>query len=120
MSRSPLWLAPVIGLSAACSMFSQTISTDKHDRVHAALPAGISADEAQARLNGLDFSCTRRTGDYPDESGSTVTAEHFLSCVQRPGIVSFACENRDQVYVALLGEVVDKVSVVRGPNCSQR
>ncbi|MDB5985506.1 MAG: hypothetical protein JWR16_559 [Nevskia sp.] len=106
------------GLLAGCSFFSQTVTPQRRDRIHAALPIGLSADEAEAKLNGLGFSCIRRSGDYPDENGNDVAAHGFLQCTQRPGTISFNCENRDQVYVALAGNVVDHVSVVRGPDCS--
>jgi len=114
----------------ACSFFSQTVSLEQRDRIHAALPVGMAADDAEGKLNELGFQCTRRRGDYPDEDGNDVRSRKFLSCMQRPGTVSFNCENRDQVYVALAGavqgsvqnqeplEVVDHVSVVRGPNCA--
>jgi hypothetical protein len=125
----------IIGLAlcsmlTACSFFSQTVAPEQRDRVHAALPIGMDADDAEGKLNELGFQCTRRSGDYPDEDGNDVRSRQFLSCIQRSGTVSFNCENRDQVYVALAGaaqatpaaeepvEVVDHVSVVRGPNCA--
>ena len=123
--RSRVILATAsLSLLAGCSFFSQTVTQKQHDRVHDALPIGMAADEAEAKLNGLGFSCFRRSGDYPDENGNDVAAHGFLQCTQQPGPISFNCENRDQVYVALAGggqdavEVVDHVSVVRGPNCS--
>lgn len=118
-SRARAMLAGAgLSLLAGCSFFSQTVTPQQHDRIHAALPIGLSADEAEAKLNGLGFDCIRRSGDYPDENGTDVAARGFLQCTQRPSTFSFNCENRDQVYVALAGDVVDHVSVVRGPNCS--
>lgn len=114
----------------ACSFFSQTVAPEQRDRIHTALPVGMDADDAEGKLNELGFQCTHRSGDYPDEDGNDVRSRQFLSCMQRSGTVSFNCENRDQVYVALAGaaqgsastqeplEVVDHVSVVRGPNCA--
>jgi len=121
--RQPPRLPVVIAVACAnllagCSFFSQTVTPKQHDRIHAALPIGLSADEAEAKLNELGFGCIRRSGDYPDENGSDVAARGFLQCTQRPATISFNCENRDQVYVALAGGVVDHVSVVRGPDCS--
>ncbi len=106
-------------LLAGCSFFSETVSPQQRDRIHAALPVGMAADDAEGKLNELGFGCIQRSGDFPDENGNDVAARGFLQCTKRPRTISFNCENRDQVYVVLAGGVVDRVSVVRGPNCSQ-
>lgn len=113
-----------IGLAAAglalgaCSWFSQTPGADVVARVHREVPPGISLDEAEANLAGLGFDCAMRHGAYTDERGVDHEDARFLQCTRRPGTVSFACENRDQV-VVVPGSTgrVEAVEVGRGPDC---
>lgn len=103
---------------SACSLFSQTPDPSVQQRVRANLPYGTSAADAESKLSGLGFACSRRQGNYLDESGHTRNAEHFLFCEERPGAVSFTCLNRNQVTAVLKNGVVSAIEVTRGPSCS--
>lgn len=105
---------------AGCSLFGQTVDPKVRDRVHAALKPGLSMDEAESTLLGMNFSCATRGGDFSDETGHDRSAPRFLHCIERPGTVSFSCMNRDQVYVVPRDGVVHEVNVVRGPDCAER
>lgn len=117
-------LLPLLGCAwlGGCSYlrdtFSQTPAQQTQDKVHAALPVGTTMDEAEARLASMNFACQPRAGTYIDEFGKQRSAERFLSCTRRAGLVGFNCENRDQVYVVPNNGVVDQVAVVRGPDCT--
>ena len=106
-------------LLPACSLFSQTPDPAVRGKVRAALPYGLATDAAAEKLSGLGFACSRRIGQYSDESGQTHSAEHFLDCEERPGPVSFTCLNRDHVTVVLRGEQVAGIEVTRGPSCER-
>ncbi|MDI3258194.1 MAG: hypothetical protein QJR02_00495 [Sinobacteraceae bacterium] len=99
--------------------FGQSVDPRERERIHAAVPVGISSDEAEAKLSGLGYGCTARQGNFVDESGNQRSAARFLACVAKPGRWSFACENRDEVVVVVKDGIVDEVDAVRGPNCDQ-
>lgn len=101
------------------STFSQTVDPKTNDHVHASVPIGTTMVAAEATLSSQGYNCDTRTGNFTDELGRSRSASRFLSCVQRAGKVSFACENRDQVVVVPSGGVVDEVDVVRGPDCDR-
>ena len=100
------------------STFSQTPDPKTSGHVHASVPIGTTMVAAEATLSSQGYNCDTRTGNFTDELGRNRSASRFLSCVQRAGKVSFACENRDQVVVPS-GGVVDEVNVVRGPDCDR-
>ena len=100
--------------------FNDSTSSGSVDRVHAAVRQGMTMDEAEAHLSGLDFDCGPRQGNFVDEHGASRSAPRFLSCTSRPRTISFACENRDQVIVVPNNGVVDEVDVLRGPDCTPR
>jgi hypothetical protein len=102
------------------STFNQTVDPRTSDHVHASVPIGTTMVAAEATLSSQGYNCDTRTGNFTDELGRDRSAPRFLSCVQRAGKVSFACENRDQVVVVPSGGVVDEVNVVRGPDCDQQ
>ncbi len=102
------------------STFNQTVDPKTSDHVHASVPIGTTMVAAEATLSSQGYNCDTRTGNFTDELGHDRSAPRFLSCVQRAGKVSFACENRDQVVVVPSGGVVDEVNVVRGPDCDQQ
>lgn len=106
-----------LAILAGCTLFSQTPSPDVQHQVRAAISYGMSAETADSKLSGLGFACSKRQGNYLDESGHTRSAEHFLFCERRPGKISFACENRDQVTAVLRNGVVAAIEVTRGPSC---
>lgn len=101
----------------ACSLFGTTPSPAKRQAVRDALPYGMDIAQAQSKLSGLGFACSRRTGNYTDESGAERSSERFLFCEQRPNAISFACENRDQVTVIDRDSTVSGIEVTRGPSC---
>lgn len=118
--RYPGWrtaLLAVLLLSAGCSLFSQTPDPQRRKAIRAALPYGLPVETAESRLSGLGFACSRRQGNYLDEEGRTRSADHFLFCEQRPGRISFSCENRDQVTVLSREGLVSGIEVVHGPSC---
>lgn len=102
------------------STFSQTPDPKTSGHVHASVPIGTTMVAAEATLSSQGYNCDTRTGNFTDELGRNRSASRFLSCVQRAGKVSFACENRDQVVVVPSGGVVDEVNVVRGPDCDRQ
>lgn len=102
-----------------CSLFSQTPDPGRRNEIRARVPYGASVVEAESRLSGLGFGCTRRKGEFVDERGATRSAPDFLYCQERPGVVSFACQNRDQVTVVLRENTVSGIEVRRGPSCDQ-
>lgn len=104
-------------LLPACSLFSTTPSPAKRQAVRDALPYGMDIAQAQSKLSGLGFACSRRTGNYTDEGGAEHSSERFLFCEQRPNTISFACENRDQVTVIDRDGTVSGIEVTRGPSC---
>lgn len=104
---------------AGCSLLSQTPDPDRRSEIRARVAYGLTLAEAESRLSGLGFGCTRRQGEYLDESGASRSARDFLHCVERPGVVSFACQNRDQVTVVLRDDKVSGIEVRRGPSCDQ-
>lgn len=104
---------------AGCSLFSQTPDAGRRSEIRSTVPYGMTIDTAESKLSGLGFACSRRGGNYLDESGTTRSAERFLACEERPGVVSFACENRDQVTVVEREGVVSGIEVTRGPSCTQ-
>ncbi|MCK9194622.1 MAG: hypothetical protein M0P19_12195 [Nevskia sp.] len=104
---------------SACSLFSQTPDPGLQQRVRANLPYGTSTADAESKLSGLGFACSKRQGNYLDESGHTRNAEHFLFCEERPGAISFTCLNRNQVTAVLKNGVVSAIEVTRGPSCSK-
>ena len=120
-------LAAII-LIAGCSTlnsymhdtFNQTVDPATSDHIHASVPIGATMIAAEATLSSQGYNCETRTGNYTDELGHDRNAPSFLSCVQRAGKISFACENRDQVIVVPSGGVVDQVNVVRGPDCDRQ
>lgn len=101
------------------STFSQTVDPKISDHVHSSVPIGTTMVAAEATLSSQGYNCDTRTGNFTDELGRNRSASRFLSCVQRAGKLSFACENRDQVVVLPSGGVVDEVDVVRGPDCDR-
>jgi hypothetical protein len=98
---------------------SSSVDPRERERVHAAVPVGTTSEAAEAKLSGLGYRCTTRRGNFVDEAGNQRSAARFLACVARPGRLSFACENRDEVVVVLDNGIVDEVDVMRGPNCDQ-
>lgn len=110
--------ASALVLLAGCSLFSQTPDPQLRRNVRDAVPYGATAEQAATKLSGLGFACSRRQGNYSDESGHTRSAEHFLFCEERPHAVSFTCENRDQVTVILRDDKVSGIEVLRGPSCT--
>jgi hypothetical protein len=114
-----LAVAALSGCSVIGHSFSQTPDDKTRNDVHAAVAIGADIEEAQARLSGLDFDCSTRSGDYQDELGNSRSAERFIECVRRPGRYSFNCENRDKVVLIPNAGVVDEVNVIRGPSCSK-
>ena len=117
---APLSLAALAAL-AACSQFSTTPSAPVVDEIHREIPLGLSVDEAETRLGTLGFSCSERRGAYTDEGGRNHEDARFRLCTRRPGAISFACANRDQV-VLVPGATgkLDAVEVIRGPDCSKQ
>lgn len=110
----------IAGCSYLNSTFNQTVDPNTRDRIHASVPIGTTMETAEAALSAQGFNCEMRTGNYTDELGHNRNAPHFLSCVQRAGKISFACENRDQVVVVPNNGVADEVNVVRGPDCDRQ
>lgn len=109
-------------LLGACAYFSTTPDVDLVSRVHREVPIGMDIDEAAAALAGLDFSCgSVRHGAYTDENGRNHEDSRFMQCTKRPGTVSFACENRDQVVLVpgTTGKLT-AVEVTRGPDCQSK
>lgn len=106
-------------LVTGCSLFAQTPDAARRSEIRTRLDYGLSASEAESRLSGLGFGCSRRSGEYTDESGASRSAADLLHCVERPGVVSFACQNRDQVTVVLREGKVSGIEVRRGPSCDQ-
>ncbi len=111
----------VVGLLtlAGCSLFSQTPTAETQAAVRNTVGYGMTAETAESKLSGLGYACSRRGGNYSDESGHTHQAEHFLLCEQRPSAISFSCENRDQVTVILREGLVTGIEVTRGPSCTR-
>lgn len=121
--NSNLRIAAVVtslALLAGCSLFSLTPNADVVADVHRQVPIGISVDSAEANLADLGFSCSRQRGAYTDESGNDHEDAHFMRCARRPGRVSVACANRDQV-VVVPGDTdkVVAVEVSHGPDCTR-
>ncbi|NGY03625.1 hypothetical protein [Solimonas terrae] len=108
-------------LLGGCSLFSLTPDADVVAQVHRQVPVGASLDTAEANLASLGFSCSPQRGAYTDERGNDHENAHFLQCARRPGTISFACENRDQV-VVVPGDTgkVAAVEVSHGPDCGAR
>lgn len=104
---------------AGCSLLSQTPDPDRRNAIRQRIEYGLTSVEADSRLSGLGFACSRRGGEYLDEAGKAREADHFLACTERPGVVSFACQNRDQVTVVLRDDKVSGIEVRRGPSCDQ-
>ena len=102
-----------------CSFFSQTPDPKTRIAVRDAVLYGATTEAAAEKLSGLGYACSRRQGNYLDESGHTRTADHFLFCEQRPGVISFTCENRDLVTVVLRDNLVTGIEVLRGPSCER-
>ncbi len=114
-----LGVAGLLLASAGCQLLSQTPDPDRRRAIRERVAYGLSAAEASSRLSGLGFGCSRRSGEFLDEAGKAREADHFLFCVERPGAVSFACQNRDQVTVVLRDDQVSGIEVRRGPSCDQ-
>jgi hypothetical protein len=114
-----LGAAGLLLASAGCQLLSQTPDPDRRSAIRERVAYGLSAAEASSRLSGLGFGCSRRSGEYLDEAGKAREADHLLFCVERPGAVSFACQNRDQVTVVLRDDQVSGIEVRRGPSCDQ-
>ena len=106
-------------LLAGCSLLSQTPNPERRSAIRERVAYGLTSTEADSRLSGLGFACSRRSGEFLDESGKSREADHLLSCTERPGVVSFACQNRDQVTVVLRDDKVSGIEVRRGPSCDQ-
>ncbi len=111
--------ASLVLLLAGCSLLSQTPNPDRRSAIRERVEYGLTSTEADSRLSGLGFACSRRSGEFLDEAGKSREADHFLSCTERPGVVSFACQNRDQVTVVLRDDKVSGIEVRRGPSCDQ-
>lgn len=113
-------LATNLTLLAGCSLFSLTPDADVVAQVHRQVPLGISLDSAEANLAALGFNCARQRGAYTDEHGNDHEDAHFMRCARRPGTISVACANRDQV-VVVPGDTgkVTAVEVSHGPDCSR-
>lgn len=112
-------VASALMLLSACSFLSQTPDPDRRSAIRARVEYGLTSVEADSRLSGLGFACSRRSGEYLDEAGKSREADAFLDCTERPGVVSFACQNRDQVTVVLREDKVSGIEVRRGPSCDQ-
>jgi hypothetical protein len=108
-----------VAMTLGCSYFSLTPDADVVSRVHREVPIGTSIDTAEANLANLGFACVKQRGAYTDERGNDHEDARFLQCTRRPGTVSFACENRDQV-VVVPGSTgkVEAVEVTHGPDCA--
>lgn len=104
-------------LLAGCSYFSQTVEPDVRAKVLDGVQVGMPMETAESHILSLGFQCSQGHGSFIDEHGDERVADHFLSCVRRPGRISFACENRDEVYVIPNRGVVDEIHVTRGPSC---
>ena len=118
--RLAVALLPIAGL-AACAAFSTTPEPAVVASVHQAVTPGMSVEAAHGALADLGFSCTPRRGAYTDEAGKAHEDQHFLECTRRPGMVSVACANRDQVVVVPdSGGPVTAVEVSRGPHCANQ
>jgi len=116
--RRALVLAAAV-LVAGCSALSQTPDPARRSAIRERVEYGLNAVQADSRLSGLGFGCSRRSGEYLDEAGKSREADQFLYCVERPDVVSFACQNRDQVTVVLRDDKVSGIEVRRGPSCDQ-
>lgn len=114
-----LGAASLVLASTGCQLLSQTPDPDRRSAIRERVDYGLTAAEASSRLSGLGFGCSRRSGEYLDEAGKAREADQFLFCVERPGAVSFACQNRDQVTVMLRNDQVSGIEVRRGPSCDQ-
>lgn len=121
--------APIFRLTAlacvctltACSLFSTSPSASLVTQIHREVPTGLGIDEAELRMSALGFGCSERHGAYTDEGGHNHENVTFRQCTRRPGTVSFACANRDQVIIVPgpTGKVTD-VEVLRGPDCTAK
>ncbi|HEY9547367.1 MAG TPA: hypothetical protein VIR56_15255 [Solimonas sp.] len=113
-------VATTLALFSGCSLFSLTPDADVVARVHQQVPIGSSLDSAEANLADIGFSCARQRGAYTDERGNDHEDARFMRCTRRPGTISVACANRDQVVVVPgdTGKVV-AVEVSHGPDCSR-
>lgn len=115
----PMLTAGLLVALGGCSAFSTQPEPEVVSTVHQAVPNGLAINEARARLADLGFSCEARRGDYRDESGGNHEDQHFIECTRRPGVVSMACANRDQVIVKPTADAkVGAVEVIRGPHCA--
>ncbi|SEP77964.1 hypothetical protein SAMN04488038_101462 [Solimonas aquatica] len=107
-------------LLAACSLFNPKPDAALVSQVHAALPLGMTLEKAEETLHQMNFDCERRHGAYTDEAGGNHEDQRFALCVQRPTkLVSFACDNRNQVVlVPDANQNLAVVAVSRGPYCA--
>lgn len=106
---------------SGCSLFSLTPDAEVVAKVHQQVPLGSSLDSAEANLADLGFSCVRQQrGAYTDEQGTDHEDARFMRCTRRPGTISVACANRDQV-VVVPGDTgkVAAVEVSHGPDCTR-
>src|SRR3546814_15413089 len=79
--------------------YTTLFRSDVVARVHQQVPIGSSLDSAEANLADIGFSCARQRGAYTDERGNDHEDARFMRCTRRPGTISVACANRDQVVV---------------------
>lgn len=116
-----LTVAATLAALSACNSFSTTPSPAVVEDIHREIPLGLTIDEAETRLGALGFACSERRGAYTDEAGRSHEDARFRLCTRRPGAISFACANRDQV-VLLPGATgkLDAVEVQRGPDCAKQ
>jgi hypothetical protein len=112
-------LTAVLG-AGGCSIFGQSVDPELRDKLRDAAKPGMPMDEAEAAISSQGFRCQPKHGEFYDEYGTKHDVPKYLWCVERPGFVSFTCQNRDQVFIIPQDGFVDQTYVLRSTTCTSQ
>ncbi len=101
-----------------CGVFGQSVDPELRDHLRDAARSGTSMDRAEAAISSQGFRCSMTHGEFYDEYGKPHDVPQYLWCVERPGVFSFTCQNRDQVFIIPKDGFVDQTYVARSTTCA--
>lgn len=102
------------------NIVSPGVTSSERGQIEKAAYTGMSMDEAEANVQALGYDCGSRSGSYFDEAGNEHPAASFVTCVKRPGTVSFYCNERTAVTLVPDGDRVRRVVIGKQPSCYKK
>lgn len=105
-------------LLQGCALLSPSVSDSTRDKINNHVHAGMTMSDARVEMESIDYLCRTRSGSYFDENGEEhVVNSPFVICDERPGAISFVCNDRTQVTLVPDGDRVRRVQIVKAPSC---